>query len=84
MTQLGSKAGAGHRKPPPLLGRKTQEEERQRLVALQNGTYRIVEKKQKEQAAHDANQIREVDARFKAFEGQNRSKKQPSVVLRRR
>ncbi len=62
----------------------TQEEERQRLVALQNETYRIVEKKQKEQAAHDANQIREVDARFKAFEGQNRSKKQPSVVLRRR
>ena len=62
----------------------TQEEERQRLVALQNETYRIVEKKQKEQAAHDANQIREVDARFKAFEGQNRSKKQRSVVLWRR
>ena len=51
----------------------TEEKERQRLLALQKETYRIVEKKQKEQAAHDQKQIREADARFRAAERQNAS-----------
>jgi hypothetical protein len=61
-----------------------EEMERQRLLALQMETYRIVENKQKEQAAHDEKQIREVNERFTAFERQNHSKRLPSVVLRRR
>src|SRR5204863_1509526 len=43
---------------------KAEEKERQRLLALQKETYRIVEKKQKEQAAHDKEQMSDVDKRF--------------------
>jgi hypothetical protein len=50
-----------------------EKEERQRLLDLQKQTYRIVEKKQKEQAAHDEKQIREAEQRFKNAEWQNAS-----------
>jgi hypothetical protein len=50
-------------------------QERQRLLDLQKETYRIVEKKQKEQAARDAKQISDVDARWKTAERQNGSRR---------
>jgi hypothetical protein len=63
-----------------VAGSIAEEKERQRLLALQKETYRIVEKKQKEQADHDKKQIREVDARFKAAELQNGSN--PLILVR--
>jgi hypothetical protein len=59
-------------------------QERQRLLDLQNETYRIVENKQKEQAARDAKQIRDVDARWKAAERQNGSRRVYSTPSVRR
>ena len=55
-----------------------------RLLDLQNETYRIVENKQTEQAARDAKQIRDVDARWKAAERQNGSRRVYSTLPVRR
>jgi hypothetical protein len=58
-----------------VAGSNAEEKERQRLLALQKETYRIVETKQKDQAAHDEKQMRDVDARWEATQRQNASRR---------